>query len=203
MGLRDFFDRKKKEAEDRLNPPKLSPEQEKQRRKDDARKTFEQMNRAIELAKKGLKIRSDVKKKKKSIQDSIDHKTIAIADKAAPIAQKIDSTLGTTGKKEDKPKTDKTDKPGLLMRGFGAARKGISTGAGAIGAGAKAVKDGAGKLADTAQDKIAEQRAANAKKPTTGSGLLDFLAPAVPHTDATKPKAETPKPAPAPKKPKK
>ena len=40
--------------------------------------------------------------------------------------------------------------------------------------------------------KIGEIREDNAKKPSTGSGLLDLLAPAVPSTDATKPKTEAP-----------
>lgn len=59
------------------------------------------------------------------------------------------------------------------------------------------VKDKVVQGVDAAGKKIEETKQDNAKKPTTGSGLLDFIAPAVPETDATKPKkVEPPKSAP-------
>lgn len=53
-----------------------------------------------------------------------------------------------------------------------------------------AVKDSVSQGVDAAGKKIDEVKQDNAKKPTTGSGLLDLIAPAVPETDATKPKAK-------------
>lgn len=64
-----------------------------------------------------------------------------------------------------------------------AAHKASEAAAGAFGA----LKDklAAGKHA--LDSKIADTRANNAKKPSTGSSLLDFISPAVPETDETKP----------------
>lgn len=57
------------------------------------------------------------------------------------------------------------------------------------------VKDKVSKGTDAAGEQIDKVRADQAKRPSTGSGLLDMLIPAVPETDATKPKApETKKP---------
>lgn len=61
------------------------------------------------------------------------------------------------------------------------------------------VKDKVVQGVDAAGKKIEETREENAKKPSTGSGLLDFIAPAVPETDATKPKAKDEAPKEPPK----
>lgn len=55
------------------------------------------------------------------------------------------------------------------------------------------VKDKVSKGTDAAGEQIDKARADQAKKPSTGSGLLDMLIPAIPETDATKPKAPEPK----------
>lgn len=69
------------------------------------------------------------------------------------------------------------------------------------------VKDKVVEGAAAAADKVDEIKKDNANKPSTGSGLLDFIAPAVPETDATKsknarkedaPKAPPPATPPAP-----
>jgi hypothetical protein len=62
------------------------------------------------------------------------------------------------------------------------------------------VKDKVVEGTEAAGKKIDEVKQDNAKKPTTGSGLLDLIAPAVPDTDATKPKAKDATP-PTPPKP--
>lgn len=59
----------------------------------------------------------------------------------------------------------------------------------------KSAKDAVVDGASAAGSKIDEIREENAKKPSTGSGLLDILAPAVPETEATKPKAPKDKPS--------
>lgn len=179
MAMRDFFDRLKKNAENKLNPPKPSPEEEKQKRKDDARKTFEQMNRALDIAKKGLKIRGDVLRRKKAVEDGVARKTIDLADKAAPIADKIDEKLA----EQDKLRAT----GGMIGRGL------KSAGAGAAGMG-RNIKARGQKLRDAAAARFDPDRP-KSDKPTTGSGLLDFLAPAVPEN--AKPK---PKPTPMPEK---
>ena len=54
-------------------------------------------------------------------------------------------------------------------------------------------------VSEKAGEKVDEIKKDNAKKPTTGSSLLDLLTPAVPETDATKPKLAKPdQPPPAP-----
>lgn len=63
-----------------------------------------------------------------------------------------------------------------------------------------AVKDKVAGGVDAANQKLEEAKKDAAKKPSTGSGLLDLIAPAVPETDATKPK-EPPKTPPAPPAP--
>jgi hypothetical protein len=80
----------------------------------------------------------------------------------------------------------------------------IDNAAAAVGETAKgafeAVKDKVAGGVDAANKKLDEAREDSAKKPSTGSSLLDFIAPAVPETDATKPKDPQLKP-PAPPKP--
>jgi protein subunit release factor A len=55
----------------------------------------------------------------------------------------------------------------------------------------KEVVKGAAKIAaDLTAQKTQEVKEANAKKPSTGSSILDAFLPAVPHTEGTKPKTE-------------
>ncbi len=106
------------------------------------------------------------------VSKKVEKVTDAAAEKTAELAEKA------------KPLADKLDKA-------------------ANAAGEKAmhafevVKDKVVEGSEAAGKKIEEVKQDNAKKPSTGSGILDFIAPAVPETDATKPKAkEPPKSAP-------
>lgn len=189
MGMRDFLDKMKQKAEERLNPKPLTPEEEKARKQANARKQFEQLNSAIEFGKKAIKIKKDVDGKVDAIKDGIAEKTIKIVDKiegnasdAAP-AQPAESKA-----KDDAPKT------------LGMISKGIGKGLGAVRSAGDAVKKAGGTVADKAKGLADAQREAAARKPSTRSGILDMIVPAVPDTKATAPK----KPAadqPAPKAP--
>jgi hypothetical protein len=56
---------------------------------------------------------------------------------------------------------------------------------------AKDVATGGAKIVGgVVSEKAKEISKENAKKPSTGSGILDLIVPAVPHTEHTKPKAE-------------
>lgn len=155
MGMRDFLKNARKKAEDRLNPKPLTPEEEKTRKKETAQRQFNQMNKAMEMAKKGLKIKGDVDRKTNAIKDGLARKTIEVTEKLG--ISKDDA------ERADTPAKPAEKKPGILVR----AGKGLA--------------DGARDLVDDAKD-------AQARKPSTKSSLLDLIVPAVPETDATKPK---------------
>lgn len=181
MGMRDFLDKMKKKAQDRLNPKPLTPEEEKARKQTTARKQFEQLNGVIEFGKKALKIKKDVDTKVDGIKDGIAEKTIKIVDKIEGAAP-ADTPAGTASA-DDAP-AQEPKKPGVISKGVSAVKQaGVNV---------------AGKAKDIAQ----AQRAAAARKPSTRSGILDLIVPAVPDTQATAPKkpatgADCTPPAPA------
>ena len=161
MAFRDFLDKLKQKAEDRLNPKPLTPEQEREQKKAAARKQFEQLNSAIEFGKKAMKIKKGVDEKVDAVKDGLAQKTIDIVGKIggdAPAAPK-----------QEKPAAPK--KPGVI---------------------AKTIDAAGSKVKDIAQ----AQRDAADRKPSTRSGILDLIVPAVPDTKATAPKKlanDTPK----------
>lgn len=164
MGMRDFLNNAaknlKQKAQDRLNPKPLTPEEEKARKQAAARKQFEQINNGVELVKKVMKVKKSVDEKTDAIKDGIAEKTIAIVGK---IEGK--DAPAPAEKKPSEPK-----KPGV------------------IGKGVAAVKGAGASVAGKAKSIAAEQRQAAARKPSTRSGLLDLIVPAVPETKATAPK---------------
>lgn len=160
MGMRDFLDKLKQQAEDRLNPKPLTPEEEKARKQAAARKQFENLNRGIEFVKKAMKVKKSVDEKADAIKDGIAQKTIAVVDK-------IEGKAGPAPKKEQ---SDEPKKPGV------------------IGKGVAAVKGAGASVADKAKGIAAQQREAAARKPSTRSTILDAIVPAVPNTKATAPK---------------
>lgn len=161
MGMRDFLDKLKQKAEDRLNPKPLTPEEEKARKQANARKQFENLNRGIEVVKKAMKVKKAVDEKTDAIKDGIAQKTIAVVDK-------IESKTGPAPAKKEEPAAPK--KPGV------------------IGKGVAAVKGAGASVAGKAKDIAAQQREAAARKPSTRSTILDAIVPAVPDTKATAPK---------------
>ena len=170
MGLKNFFEKLKKKAEDHLKE-ETDPAKIKQQKKENAEKTFKRTTFAIKWAKKGIETYNDASKKVEKITDAAAEKTAALAEKAKPLAEKVDNAAAAVGEK---------------------AKVAFDV-----------VKDKVVQGADAAGKKIEEVKQDNAKKPTTGSGLLDLIAPAVPETDATKPKTknEAPKAPPALPKP--
>lgn len=195
MGMRDFLDKMKQKAEERLNPKPLTPEEEKARKQANARKQFEQLNSAIEFGKKAIKIKKDVDGKVDAIKDGIAEKTIKIVDKIEGNASDAAPAQPAEAKaKDDAPKT-----PGMIS-------KGIGKGLGAVKSAGDAVKKAGGTVADKAKGLADAQREAAARKPSTRSGILDMIVPAVPDTKATaprKPAADQPAPkAPRTRKPK-
>ena len=160
MGMRDFLDKLKQKAEDRLNPKPLTPEEERKQKQDNMRKQIEQLNNAVNFGKKAMKIKKDVTEKTDAIKDGLAQKTIDIVNK-------IEDNK-PAGKKDTTPPA--TKKPGL------------------IGKGVAAVKGAGNSVADKAKGIAEQQREAAARRPTTRSHLLDLIVPAVPKTDATAPK---------------
>ena len=120
--MRDFLDKLKQQAEERLNPKPLTPEEERARKKEEAQKTFKRTAKAMELGQKAIKISKDVSDKTDAFKDAAAKGAASIADKAAPIADKIDGLAGKLKQaingpddgtaKPDRPK--KTSGSGLL-----------------------------------------------------------------------------------------
>lgn len=78
---------------------------------------------------------------------------------------------------------------GTLGATFETVKDKTADGIKAAGDGLKSVGDAAGKAIDEAKE-------ANAKKPSSGSSLLDMIAPVIPETEATRPKKPADKDAP-------
>jgi hypothetical protein len=166
MGLKKFLENLKKKAEDHLKE-ETDPAKIRQAKKAAAEKTFKRTTTVIKWAKKGMETYNDVSQKVEKVTDAAAEKTANLAEKAKPIADKIDNVAGAVGEK---------------------AKQAFDV-----------VKDKVVQGVDAAGKKIEETREESAKKPSTGSGLLDFIAPAVPETDATKPKAKDEAPKEPPK----
>lgn len=122
----------------------------------------------------------------------------------AKLAQKGIKTYGEASKKADeigKAITEKTaDLAGKAQPLAGKVDEATDALGKKLKGAFEVVKDKVSKGTDAAGEQLDKARAEQAKKPSTGSSLLDMLMPGVPETDATKPKApEGDKPA--PKKP--
>ncbi|MDY0010095.1 MAG: hypothetical protein RBS08_10335 [Bdellovibrionales bacterium] len=171
MGMKDWFKRLQENAEDKLKKADDPQEQRNAKREENAR-AIRRAATVAKLAQKGIKTYGEASKKAGEIGRSLTEKTAELAEKAQPIAGKVDETAGQLGQK--------------IKGAFDVVKDKVAKGTDAAGT--------------QLGDKIEGARQEQAKKPSTGSGLLDILMPGVPETDATKPKAPAPK-APAPKKP--
>lgn len=167
MGMKDWLKRLQENAEDKLKKADDPQAQRDAKREENARNVRRAAS-AVKMAQKGLKAYNDASKKAGEIGRTVTEKTAEIAGKAQPLAGKVDETADALGKK--------------IKGAFDVVKEKVSKGADAAG--------------EQIGDKIDSARAEQAKKPSTGSSLLDILMPGVPETDATKPKD-----APAPKKP--
>jgi hypothetical protein len=129
-------------------------------------------------------------------------KTFRRTTKAIQMAKKGLETYNTANKKIEELSEDATKKAAELAEKAKPAAEKVDQATGWIGKKAKgafdAAKEQVNKGVDAAGKKLDEVREENAKKPSTGSGLLDLLAPAVPETDATKPKTAEKKDQPKP-----
>ncbi|MBI1215927.1 MAG: hypothetical protein GC185_08935 [Alphaproteobacteria bacterium] len=144
-----------------------------------------------------------IKKAKKEAAE----RTFRRTTKAIQIAKKGLSTYNDTSKKVGELTDEATKKAAELAEKAKPAAEKVDKAAGWVGKKAKGAfetaKGTVNKGVDAASKKIEEVREDNAKKPSTGSGLLDLLAPAVPETDATKPKKPAAPKQPQPKPPSK
>src|SRR5262245_18620889 len=98
MGLKKFLENLKKKAEDHLKE-ETDPAKIKAAKKAAAEKTFKRTTSVIKWAKKGMEIYNDVSKKVEDITDAAAEKTANLAEKAKPIADKIDNVAGAVGEK--------------------------------------------------------------------------------------------------------
>lgn len=172
MGMKDWFKRLQDDAEDKLKKAD-DPEAQRNAKREDNARAIRRAATAMKLAQKGIKAYGDASKKAEEIGKTITEKTAEIAEKAQPLAGKVDEAASAAR--------------GKLKGAF------------------DVIRDAAAKGADAAGEQISQHaekaRAEQAKKPSTGSSLLDMLIPAVPETDATKPKAPPAKKPDAPKGP--
>src|ERR1700733_11935448 len=98
MGLKNFFEKLKKKAEDHLKE-ETDPAKIKQAKKAAAEKTFKRTTTVIKWAKKGMEGYNDASKKEEQINDAAAEKTAALAEKAKPLADKIDKAASAVGDK--------------------------------------------------------------------------------------------------------
>lgn len=167
MGMKDWLDRIQKNAADKLQKEQDPAEQRKQKKEENA-KAVNRAAKLVKTASEAVKTYNKAAKKVDEISTDVTKKTIEIAEKAKPMADKVDQTTGNAGK--------------YLKGAFSVIKNKVSKGA-----------DEAGKQVGKKVDQIRDEQS---KKPSTGSGLLDFLAPAVPETEATKPKKKPDAPKP-------
>jgi len=133
----------------------------------------------------------------RAAKKAANERTMKRTAKAIELAQKGLKTYNNVSKKVGDITDAVTDKAAELAESAKPAAEKIDQVASKVGEAAsgafKAVKDKVVDGAEAAGDKLDEVKKENATKPSTGSSLLDFIAPAVPETDATKPKHEAPK----------
>ncbi len=154
------------------------------KKQDDANPAANENANAENMSPEAVKKRKreEAEKKFKRMADAM-----KIANKGAEIYKTTAEKLGEAADRVVETTKDIADK----------AKPVTDIAKGALGGAFETAKD---KIADgtkAAGEKMDEIRKDNEKKPSTGSSLLDFLTPAVPETDATKPKAkkeDTPKP---------
>lgn len=107
-------------------------------------------------------------------------------------AQKGLETYNNVAKKVEEITDAAAEKTAVLAEKAKPLAEKVDQAAGVVGEKAsqafKAAKDAVVDGASAAGQKVEEIRKDNENKPSTGSGLLDLLAPAVPETEATKPK---------------
>lgn len=179
MGLKDWADKLKKAAEQRVEDAS------------DKKKVNENrqavIKKGIQLATKG----AELIKSAEEVNKTVSQKAAEIADKVAPYAEKVD----------EKASALKENMPGMLSEGFAKAKGMVSGALDTLGnlrkgtadkavAAKDAIADTAGKVVDTVSQKIDEAQKAKADHPSTGVSLLDFALGVVPETEATKPKKD-------------
>jgi len=154
------------------------------------------LKRLQENAEDKLKKSDDPQEQRKNKREE-NARAVRRAATVAKLAQKGIKAYGDASKKADeigKTITEKT--AGLAGKAQPIAGK-VDEATDALGKKLKGafqiVKDKVSKGTDAAGEQIDKVRAEQAKKPSTGSGLLDMLIPAIPETEATKPKAPEPK----------
>lgn len=167
MGLKNFLDRFKKKSEE---PENTDPLAAKKAEKERTRRNAERAAKAFGLAKKGLDTFNAGAEKARDIKDTIKEKISGVAEKATPAAEKVDEAAADVA----------AGKVGQTVSKIGDTAKSALD---AAKNGLKAAVNAAGEKATAAKEEAAQ-------KPSTGSTLLDILLPAVPETDATKPKAK-------------
>lgn len=176
MGLSNLLKGLKEKAENFLKE-ETDPAKIRAAKKEANEKKMKRTAAGIKLAQKGLEVANNVSAKIEQVSDAAAETTAKLAEKAAPLAEKVDAVAGKT-----------------IDGAITAASKAGETAVTAF----NVVKDKVVEGTLTAGAKIEEIKEESAKKPSTGSSILDLIAPAVPNTEATKPKnPETPK-APTP-----
>lgn len=157
---------------------------------------LEKIRKKVEDRKKEETDPAVIRKKKKEAAE----KTFKRTTTAIKWSKKAMETYNTVSKKAEEITDAAAEKTAQLAEKAKPIAEKIDSAASAAGQTLKGafevVKDQVVKGAGAAGEKIEEIKQDNAKKPSTGSGLLDLITPAVPETDATKPKAKDDQPKP-------
>ena len=99
MGMRDWLYKAKKIAQEQLTPEPTDPESVRKKKKEDAEKTFKMTTKAIKLAKQSMDGYKAASEKIDELTDAAAEKTLVIADKAKPLADKVDGAFDAAGDK--------------------------------------------------------------------------------------------------------
>ncbi len=153
------------------------------------------LDKAQKEAKEKLEKAADPAEQKKQKKEEAE-KTFKRASGAMKLAKKGLEVYNDTAKKVDGIKKDATEKTIDLAEKLKPVADKVDAKTDGL---AEKAKGAFGSIKEKISGKGSAQKeqAPKPPKPTTGSGLLDILSPAVPETDATKPKQKKPDVPPA------
>ena len=163
MGLKKIVENFKNKKQQKL--------EEKNDQRKQTQKRVESMKRAISWAEKGTKVYRKVEEK----QTQFTERARSTAERVEPLAERIDNTTDRWGKE--------------AVSGYHKARNSVSE---TFDKARQKTKETTSSVREKASKKYEEYKEDNAKKPTSGSSLLDLLSPVVPENDYTKRKKPEP-----------
>lgn len=169
MGAKNWLEYLQKKAQGKLQQVEEKVKQNedpvarKKASREEARALADRTMKAIKLAKQGLDQYTRVAKKAEELKTGAAEKTVQIAETIKPIAEKVDSAAVSVGAR--------------AISAFNSARSAVAE---------RLKSDGTPEAENT------QPEAPKTDTPSSGSSLIDFLAPAVPKTETPKPQSKKP-----------